>query len=181
MRQIIFYFAAVFLLCMSGVAADKNFHSFTVKTIDDKDQPLSAYKGKVVLVLNVASKCGLTPQYKGLQELYEKYKKKGFEIVAFPANNFGKQEPGSNFEIKTFCTKKYGVTFNMMAKIEVKGSNKHELYKYLTENTKGGEISWNFEKFLIGPDGNIIERFKPRTKPEDKKLVDAITKALEKL
>ncbi len=170
------------MLMMSflGFSEEKNFHSFTVKSIDDKDVSLADYKGKVVLVVNVASKCGLTPQYKGLQELYDKYKDKGFEIVAFPANNFGKQEPGTNLEIKNFCSEKYKVTFNMMSKIEVAGSEKHELYKYLTEKTDGVEISWNFEKFLIGPDGNIIERFKPKTKPDDKKLVETLEKALEK-
>ena len=113
-----------------------------------------------------------------MQKLYEKYKDRGFVIVAFPANNFGNQEPGTNKEIKKFCSKKYSVTFDMMAKIDVKGPNKHNLYKYLTSNSGGKEISWNFEKFLIGPDGKIIERFSPRTKPDDKKLVTLIKENL---
>jgi len=181
MRQSVLFLLVSVLISLSGFSAEKNFHSFKVKDIGDKDKSLADYKGKVVLVLNVASKCGLTPQYEGLQKLYDKYKSRGFVIVAFPANNFGKQEPGTNLEIKKFCTDKYGVTFDMMAKIDVTGSKKHELYKYLTENTEGAEISWNFEKFLIGPDGNIIKRFKPKTKPDDKKLVSTIEKELSKL
>lgn len=175
-------FVSIFLFfSLLGVSADKTFHSFTVKDIDGKDKSLADFKGKLVLVVNVASKCGLTPQYEGLQELYKKYKSKGFEIVAFPANNFGKQEPGSNAEIKTFCTEKYSVTFNMMAKIEVKGSKTHDLYKYLIDATTKKDIEWNFVKFLIGPDGNVISRYKQKTKPSDKKLVATIEKELSKL
>jgi len=181
MRQLTLFTSLILFLSLTGFSADKTFHSFKVKDIDGKDKSLSDFKGKVVLVLNVASKCGLTKQYEGLQKLYLKFKAKGFEIVAFPANNFNKQEPGSNEEIKMFCTQKYNVTFNMMSKIDVKGAGIHELYKHLIAETKADEISWNFEKFLIGPDGKIISRYKPRTKPDDKKLVKAIENALSKL
>ncbi|MCM8542819.1 MAG: glutathione peroxidase [Lentisphaeraceae bacterium] len=181
MRSLSLFSLSFFLFSYMAFSAETNFHSFKVNTIDGKEKSLSDYKGKVVLVVNVASKCGLTPQYDGLQKLYEKYQSKGFEIVAFPANNFGKQEPGSNLEIKKFCKDKYRVTFNMMSKIDVKGSNTHDLYKYLIENTSKKDIEWNFVKFLIGPDGNIISRYKQNTKPSDKKLVDTIKKELSKL
>lgn len=181
MRTLTLFSSIFFLFSIVSFGAEKNFHSFTVKNIDGKDKSLADFKGKVVLVVNVASKCGLTPQYEGLQALYEKYKPRGLEIVAFPANNFGKQEPGSNFEIKKFCKDKYRVTFNMMAKIDVKGSQTHELYKYLIENTSNKDIEWNFVKFLIGPDGNVISRYKQSTKPDDKKMLATIKKELNKL
>ena len=181
MRTITLFSSIFFIFSIMAYSAETNFHSFKVKDINGKEKSLADYKGKVVLVVNVASKCGLTPQYEGLQKLYEKYNSKGFEIVAFPANNFGKQEPGSNFEIKKFCKDKYRVTFNLMSKIDIKGSNTHELYKYLIENTTKKDIEWNFVKFLIGPDGNIISRYKQNTKPSDKKLVSRIKKELSKL
>src|SRR5215208_8406995 len=140
------------------MAAKASPLDFKVKTIDGKEQKLSEYKGKVVLFVNVASKCGLTPQYKGLEALYEKYKDQGFVILGFPANNFGSQEPGTNEEIKQFCTSKYDVTFPMMSKISVKGDDKHELYKFLTEGAAGkdfaGDVEWNFAKFLVDRNGN---------------------------
>ena len=155
---------------------------FKVKTIDGKEQNLSDYKGKVVLFVNVASKCGLTPQYKGLVALYEKYKDQGFVILGFPANNFGSQEPGSNEEIKQFCTSKYDVQFPMMSKISVKGDDKHPLYKFLTEGKAGqefaNEIEWNFAKFLVDRNGNVIARFSSKTKPEDTQVGETIEKAL---
>ena len=181
MNKFSLFFVVTLFFSLMGQSEEKNFHSFSVKDIDGKDKSLADFKGKVVLVVNVASKCGLTPQYEGLQELYQKYKSKGFEIVAFPANNFGKQEPGSNFEIKKFCTEKYNVTFNMMAKIDVKGSKTHDLYKYLVEQTGKKDVEWNFVKFLIGPDGEIVSRYKQKTKPSDKKLLSAIEKELSKL
>ncbi len=157
---------------------------FTMTNIDGKDVPLSKYKGKVVLVVNVASKCGMTPQYEQLQAVYEKYEGKGLTILGFPANEFGKQEPGSDEEIKTFCTKNYGVSFDMFSKIVVKGDETHELYKFLTsKKTAGefaGEIPWNFTKFLIDRDGKLIARFGPRTKPDDAEVVKAIEEALAK-
>src|SRR5678815_1089815 len=149
---------------------------FTVKTIDGQEKKLSDYQGKVVLMVNVASKCGLTPQYTALESLYEKYKDQGFVIVGFPANNFGSQEPGTNEEIKQFCTSKYNVTFPMMSKISVKGDDIHPLYKQLTDAK--GQVMWNFNKFLIGRDGKLIEHFDSKVKPEDAKLTDAIDKAI---
>jgi len=155
---------------------------FTVKTIDGKEQKLSDYKGKVVLLVNVASKCGLTPQYTALESTYEKYKDKGFVIIGFPANNFGSQEPGTNEEIKQFCTGKYNVTFPMMSKISVKGDDKHPLYKFLTEGKAGedfaGDIEWNFAKFLVDRNGNVIARFGSRTTPDSPQLTAAVEKAL---
>jgi glutathione peroxidase len=155
---------------------------FVVKDIDGKDVKLSDYKGKVILIVNVASKCGNTPQYKGLEKLYTTYKDKGFVILGFPANNFGSQEPGSNLQIKQFCTGKYDVTFPMMSKISVKGDDKAPLYKFLTEKETGGDfagdIEWNFTKFLVDRNGNVMARFYNKTQPDDKKVVDAIEKAL---
>ena len=155
---------------------------FTVKTIDGKEQKLSDYNGKVVLLVNVASKCGLTPQYTALESTYEKYKDKGFVIVGFPANNFGGQEPGTNEQIKEFCTSKYNVTFPMMSKISVKGDDKHPLYQYLTEGKAGedfaGDIEWNFAKFLVDRNGNVMARFGSRTTPDSAQVTGAIEKAL---
>jgi glutathione peroxidase len=156
---------------------------FTVKSIDGKDVKLDAYKGKVVMLVNVASKCGYTPQYEGLQKVYTQYKDKGFVILGFPANNFMGQEPGTNEEIKQFCSLKYGVTFPMFEKISVKGEDKHPLYKFLTEPATNpqfaGEITWNFNKFLVGKDGKIINRFSTKDKPEDEKVIQAIEQALK--
>jgi len=161
----------------SGGALD-----FTVKTIDGQEKKLSDYHGKVVLLVNVASKCGLTPQYTALESTYEKYKDKGFVIIGFPANNFGSQEPGTNEEIRQFCTSKYNVTFPMMSKISVKGGDKHPLYKFLTEGKAGedfaGDIEWNFAKFLVDRNGNVIARFGSRTTPDAPQLTAAVEKAL---
>ena len=155
---------------------------FSLNNIDGKPAPLSQYQGKVVLIVNVASKCGYTPQYSGLEKLYEKYKDKGFVILGFPANNFMAQEPGTNEEIKTFCSNKYNVTFPMYSKISVKGDDKHPLYQFLTDkqaNPKtGGEIQWNFTKFLVGKDGKVIARFEPAVEPESADVTSAIEKAL---
>ena len=155
---------------------------FKMKTIDGQEKDLSEYKGKVVLMVNVASQCGLTPQYKALQALYEKYKDQGLVVVGVPANNFGGQEPGSDAEIKEFCTSKYSVTFPMLSKVSVAGDDKHELYKFLTEEkTAGkfaGEIEWNFAKFLIDANGNVMARFGSRTAPDDAKVTEAVEKAL---
>ncbi|HZZ43451.1 MAG TPA: glutathione peroxidase [Tepidisphaeraceae bacterium] len=155
---------------------------FKVQDIDGKDVDLSQYKGKVVMFVNVASKCGYTPQYKALEALYKEYQEKGFVIVGFPANNFKSQEPGSNGEIKQFCTAKYGVTFPMMSKISVKGDDKAPLYQFLTEEptagTFSGDIKWNFTKFLIGKDGKVAARFEPKVKPDDAEVKEAIEKAI---
>jgi glutathione peroxidase len=158
-------FVLVVLLGASLMATEKTVFDFTLNSIDGQPAPLSTYKGKLVLLVNVASRCGYTPQYAGLETLYEKYKDKGFVVLGFPANNFGAQEPGSNQEIKTFCTRNYSVTFPMYSKISVKGSDKAPLYKFLTDSS-GGEVKWNFTKFLVDPKGNVVARFAPTGKPE---------------
>jgi glutathione peroxidase len=167
------------------VAAEKTVHDFTLNSIDGQPAPLAAYKGKVVLLVNVASKCGFTPQYSALESTYEKYKDRGFVIVGIPANNFGAQEPGSNQEIKTFCSSKYHVTFPMMAKVSVKGDDITPLYQFLTDKSSnpqsGGEIKWNFTKFLIGPDGRVITRFEPEITPDSPRVTSAIEEALAAL
>ena len=156
---------------------------FVVKDIDGKPQALSQYRGKVVMIVNVASKCGYTPQYEQLEAVYKKYADRGFVILGFPANNFGHQEPGTDSEIKAFCTSKYDVTFPMMSKISVLGDDKAPLYKFLTEPpTAGdfaGDIGWNFTKFLVDRNGNVIARYSSKVKPDDAKVTDEIEKALD--
>jgi glutathione peroxidase len=173
MKRMMFFLFGV-LLTGSVLAQQKSFYDFTVKTIDGEDFPLSNLKGKKVLVVNVASKCGLTPQYQQLQELYAKYEKDNFVIIGFPANNFGKQEPGTNDEIKTFCTTNYGVTFPMMEKISVKGEDIDPLYQWLTSKNENGkedaEVTWNFQKFLIDENGNWIRSLDPRTSPASEEI-----------
>jgi glutathione peroxidase-family protein len=166
-----------------GEAAMTNLYDFTMRDIDGKDVSLSSFKGKVLLIVNVASKCGFTGQYAGLEKLYSAYTNRGFVVLGFPANDFLGQEPGTEAEIKSFCTLTYGVTFPMFAKITVKGKDIHPLYAFLTSketNPKFGDaISWNFNKFLIGRDGAIVGRFGSRTKPEDKELIEAVEQALK--
>ena len=161
-----------------------NVHKYTMKSIDGQDVDLSKYDGKVLLIVNVASKCGLTPQYKDLQALHDKYSDKGLAILGFPANNFMGQEPGTNSEIKAFCTENYGVKFDMFSKISVKGDDIHPMYAELTSKEKngeyGGDIQWNFDKFLADKDGNIIARFSPRTVPSDESITSAIEANLAK-
>jgi glutathione peroxidase len=156
--------------------------AFVVKDIDGNDTDLAQFRGKVVMLVNVASKCGLTPQYAGLEKLYQEHKDQGLVIIGFPANDFKNQEPGTNLEIKQFCTGKYNVSFPMMSKVAVTGEEKHPLYKLLTESeTAGehaGEIKWNFTKFLIGRDGKIVARFEPKTTPQDPAVVEAVETAL---
>lgn len=156
--------------------AANSVHEFSMKSIDGKQSSLADYKGKVVLFVNVASQCGYTPQYSGLQALYEKYQSKGLVVVGVPSNDFGSQEPGSDAEIKTFCSRNYNVTFPMLSKVAVKGSGKVPLYEYLTQT--GGEVKWNFTKFLVGKDGKVRARFESGTKPDSKELTGAIEKAL---
>ena len=147
-------------------------HDFTLTTIDGKPRPLAEYKGKVLLVVNTASKCGFTPQYKGLEALYDKYRARGFEVLGFPANNFMGQEPGSNAEIAQFCSLNYDVSFPLFAKISVKGKDIAPLYAWLTKDSGfPGDIGWNFTKFLVGPDGKVVARYDSRTDPLDPKLV----------
>lgn len=159
--------------------ATHTLHDFVVKDIDGKDFDLASLKGKKVLVVNVASKCGLTPQYKDLQALYDKYKDQNFVVIGFPANNFMGQEPGTNEQIKEFCTLNYGVTFPMMDKISVKGKNQAPLYKWLTNKSENGkidqEVTWNFQKFLIDEDGNLVDVVLPKESPMSEKIVKWIT------
>lgn len=153
----------------------KTLHDFTVTTLEGETFPLSQLKGKKVMVVNTASKCGLTPQYETLEKLYKLYGGEKFVIIGFPANNFMKQEPGTNSEIREFCTANYGVTFPMMEKISVKGDDIHPLYKWLTTKSENGvvdaEISWNFQKFLIDEKGNVVDYLKPREKPDSEKVL----------
>jgi glutathione peroxidase len=160
---------------------NESVFEFTVKDIDGKDVKLSKYKGKVMLFVNVASKCGLTPQYNGLQAVYSKYKEKGLVVLGFPANNFMGQEPGTNDEIKTFCSTKYNVSFPMFSKISVKGDDIDPLFAWLiTKSGDNNDIAWNFGKFLVSPDGKTVKRFEPRSTPETKEIVAAIEASLPK-
>ena len=156
------------------------FYDFKVKTIDGEEQSLKDFQGKTVLVTNVASKCGLTPQYAGLEALYRKYKDKAFTVLGLPCNQFAEQEPAPESEIKSFCTTKYDVTFPMTSKIEVNGAGQHPLYAWLTGTDAAfpGDISWNFEKFLISKNGEVIKRFGPKVTPEDQDLVAEIDKSI---
>ncbi len=157
----------------------KSIYDFTVETIDGKKKNLADYKGKALLIVNTASKCGFTPQYKGLEALYEEYKSKGFEILAFPANNFMGQEPGNNEEIKQFCTLKYKTTFPLFAKISVRGNDIHPLYAYLTKDSGfAGPITWNFNKFLVAPDGKVVARFGSKAEPQSPDIVGELKKIL---
>jgi glutathione peroxidase len=160
------------------LGAATSIYDFTLNSIDGTPEPLASFKGKVVLIVNVASRCGFTPQYEALEKVYEKYKDQGFVIVGVPANNFGGQEPGTNEEIKTFCTRKYNVTFPMLSKVSVKGDDITPLYKYLT-TAKGGDVKWNFTKFLIGKDGEILARFESPVKPDSPDVTGAIEQALK--
>lgn len=154
-------------------------HDFTVKSIDGKRRPLAEFEGRTVLVVNTASKCGFTPQYKGLEALYERYRERGFEVLAFPANNFMGQEPGSNEEIAKFCELNYDVSFPLFAKISVKGRDIDPLYAWLTKDSGfTGDIGWNFTKFLVGPDGRVVARFDSRTDPLDPKVTAKLEEVL---
>jgi glutathione peroxidase len=156
------------------------FHELKLKALDGQDLPLAPLKGKVVLVVNVASKCGLTPQYAGLESLYEKYREQGFSILGLPCNQFAGQEPGSEAEIQQFCSLNYGVTFPLGSKLEVNGPHRHSLYRLLAGEGAEfpGDVTWNFEKFLVGKDGRVLARFSPRTTPDDPAIGTAIEKAL---
>lgn len=156
-----------------------SLYDFTMDDIDGKPVNLGQYKGKVLLVVNTASFCGNTPQYADLETIYEQYRDKGFEILAFPANNFGQQEPGTNAEIKGFCLTKYSVSFPLFSKISVKGSDKHPLYQYLTEQSPfPGEVEWNFQKYLVDRAGNVVGRFHHRTKPLSPEVVKEVERVL---
>lgn len=189
--QIIYLSIAVLFLFISRTDAsneskanqmEKNIKQITVKDIDGKSVNLSDYKGKVLLIVNVASYCGFTKQYTGLEQIYKQYKDKGFEILAFPCNQFGQQEPGTNEEIKNFCSSKFDVTFKLFDKIDVNGKDKSPLYEVLTNNEVTGkaDIKWNFEKFLIDKDGNVVSRYSSKVEPASKELTSAIEKELAK-
>jgi glutathione peroxidase len=172
-------FAAATLMAIATTQAE-SIYDIKLKDIDGKDTTLAAYKGKVLLIVNVASKCGLTPQYKALEALQQKYKAKGFTVLGFPCNQFNGQEPGSNAEIKEFCSSNFGVTFPMFDKLEVNGDNRHPLYVALAgeKSPFPGNIKWNFNKFLIGKGGKILKRFEPKTTPESPEVTEAIEAAL---
>ncbi len=192
MRHLTVLALGLTLLLPASVRAEKKKESkpmvpavlqFKMKTLDGKDADLSKYQGKVVLLVNVASKCGLTPQYEALQALHKKYAKDGLVIVGVPANEFGKQEPGSDAEIATFCKANYGVEFPMLSKVVVKGEGICPLYQFLTSketNPKfAGEIQWNFTKFLVNRKGEVVARFEPRVEPDTKEVITAIEAALQ--
>ncbi len=174
--------AAIFSLVLISVVVwgQQSFYDFKVKDIDGKDFSLSSLKGKKVLVVNTASKCGLTPQYKQLEELFKTYGGDKFTIIGFPANNFAQQEPGTDKEIAEFCEKNYGVTFKMMSKISVKGDDMAPLYQWLTNKGKNGvmdsEVKWNFQKYMIDESGHLVDVVDPKTKPDDEKIVSWIKK-----
>ena len=182
MKNVSLIMALVALFFMSAGAQNKSIHTFKANTIYGEEFDFSTLKGKKVLIVNTASKCGLTPQYKSLQKLFETYGGDKFIIVGFPANNFGKQEPGTNTEIEEFCTKNYGVTFQMMEKIDVKGEHMHPIYKWLTSKSENGVIdapvTWNFQKFMIDEEGKLVDFAPPKEKPESERIVNWINQTL---
>lgn len=175
MRLICLFFLMATISYAQTTAMGNSIHTFTVEDINGNSFELSSLKGKKVMIVNTASKCGLTPQYEKLEALYQQYKDQNFVIVGFPANNFMWQEPGTNDEIKAFCQKNYGVSFPMMAKISVKGKNQHPLYAFLTQKAKNGvvdsSVKWNFQKYLIDEDGVLVDVIAPRTQPDDIKVL----------
>ena len=179
-----YFLGGVLILSMAATAyAASSIYDFTLPLLNGKAAPLADYKGKVVLVVNVASRCGFTPQYSALESTYEKYKDQGFIIIGFPANNFGGQEPGTNEEIAKFCSGKYNVTFPVYGKVSVKGDDQTPLYAYLTKDANAsvaGDIKWNFTKFLVDRKGNVVQRFEPATTPDSPQVIAAIEAELKK-
>ncbi|MBL4708458.1 MAG: glutathione peroxidase [Flavobacteriales bacterium] len=165
------------------IAQEMNFYSFTVKNILGEDVSMSQFEGRKILVVNTASKCGLTPQYEELEDLYQEFQREDFVIIGFPANNFGSQEPGSSKEIAAFCQENYGVSFPMMAKISVKGDDQHELYQWLTQKAKNGvedsEVTWNFQKYMISEEGKYLGMIAPKESPKSKVVYDFISKEVQ--
>jgi glutathione peroxidase len=190
MKRLAISILGIALICSATAISRENtrggtvnsIYGFSMKDINGKEVSLSQYRGKVLLLVNVASRCGLTPQYDALQRVYQKYESKGFLVLGFPANNFGGQEPGTNEEIKTFCSTKYNVSFPLFSKISVKGDDIHPLYKFLTDKETdpefAGDIKWNFNKFLAGREGKIVARFEPQVKPDSDSVIQAIEKLL---
>lgn len=174
-RNKLFTLFVIMIVSVSVAAQSSGFYDFKVKTLEGEDFDFSSLKGKKVMVVNVASKCGLTPQYKDLQEVYDNYRGNDFVIIGFPANNFMNQEPGSADEIRKFCSDNYGVTFPVMEKISVRGNDMHPLYRWLTSKEKNGvtdsEVSWNFQKYLIDEKGNLVEVIQPKEKPTSDKVI----------
>jgi glutathione peroxidase len=179
-REFLAAAAALFIAATIAHAEPPKLQAIPLKDIDGKDSSLQAHAGKILLIVNVASECGQTPQYSGLEALYRKYRDRGLVVLGFPCNDFGEQEPGSNAEIKKFCTSRYEVTFPMYGKIHVKGAEQHPLYTALTGPSAAfpGDVQWNFGKFLVGRDGKVIARYDSDTEPESGILLDAIEKAL---
>jgi len=179
MQKLILSCCLCLLMGIGLNAQEMNFHSFTVKDIQGQDFALNQFKGKKVMVVNTASECGLTPQYEILEEVYQQYGGENFVIVAFPANNFGAQEPGSNDDIQAFCKKNYGVTFPLMSKISVKGDDQHEVYQWLTQKGKNGvedtEVQWNFQKYLIDEEGNYVKKIDPQESPAADEILQWIS------
>lgn len=186
----LFLLGSSFIISLPGAWAEQegrlmaakttSLYDFTMEDIDGKPVSLGLYKGKVLLLVNTASFCGNTPQYTDLEAIYEQYRDKGFEVLAFPANNFGQQEPGTNAEIKGFCLTKYSVSFPLFSKISVKGTDKHPLYRYLTEQSPfPGEVEWNFQKYLVDRSGNVVGRFHHRTKPLSPEIVKEVERVLD--
>ena len=173
------FFTFVFVLLVSVASSQQTFHDFRVENIEGEVFDLASLKGKKILVVNTASKCGLTPQYELLQKVYESYGGSNFTIIGFPANNFMNQEPGTNDEIAVFCEKNYGVSFPMMAKISVKGDDMHPVYQWLTQKSKNGvldsKVQWNFQKYLIDENGKLVDMIPPKTKPDDEKIISWIS------
>ncbi len=195
MQRVLRFAPVMALLALAAVAVRESFaaarngdpavkhrvHDFTVTNIDGESKSLADYRGKVLLIVNTASRCGFTSQYKSLEALYQRYRERGFEVLAFPANNFMGQEPGTNAEIKEFCSLEFRTTFPLFARISVKGKDIAPLYAYLTRgSSRPGDVSWNFTKFLVAPDGHVVARFDPATDPLDKKITDRITQSLLK-
>jgi glutathione peroxidase len=177
-KQILALITFSFLMMTVAAQNPKTFHDFKVRDIEGKAFDLASLKGKKIMVVNTASQCGLTPQYEDLQKLYSKYASKNFVIIGFPANNFLSQEPGSNSEIKQFCTSEYGVTFPMMEKISVKGDDMEPVYQWLTKKSENGvldsEIKWNFQKYLIDENGKLVKMISPRDKPDSEEIIQWI-------
>ena len=176
----LFFVSTLFLLISMTHAHAETPSIYEIKatSIDGKDASLESYRGKVLLIVNVASRCGYTSQYEGLQQLYTQYAARGLEVLGFPSNDFGGQEPGTEGEIKSFCSSKFGVTFPMFSKVAVLGAQQHPLYRFLTQSTGGAAVAWNFEKFLVDRTGNVIKRYSSRVSPSDSDLVADIERAL---
>lgn len=181
-RVLITLCAVVSVLCaMTTISvAEHTLYEFNAQRIDGSTKSLEEFKGKVTLVVNTASECGFTPQYADLQKLYDTYKDRGFVVLGFPSNDFGRQEPGSDAEIQKFCTSKFGVAFPLFAKTKVLGDGKNSIYEFLTKSTGGAEVGWNFEKFLVGRNGLVIERFPSAVKPMSSTMTEAVEAALAK-